>query len=323
MRVAFMGTPDFAIPTLERLLESPHQVVVVVTQPDRPKGRGQQLAPSPVKVRALDAGIPVLQPEKLRAERFHETLATFSPDVAVVVAYGKILPPEVLTVPRHGCFNVHASLLPRYRGAAPIQRAMANCDDITGVTIIKLDEGMDTGPIVAAEEVPILEDDDHTSLSQMLSVIGANLLIQTLDALERDGTVALTPQDETQATYAPPLTKEEGAIDWSKTNQEILSLIRAMTPWPGAVTTHKGDDWKILKAQQFTTPEGEAIVLGDEVKPGEVFALVKNRGFAVRTADASVIVTRLQLPNRAPVDAGAFLNSRVLKEGDILGKEEE
>lgn len=319
MRVVFMGTPEFAVATLERLIESPHDVVAVVTQPDRPKGRGREIAPPPVKVRAEAAGIPVYQPEKLRKERFHETLAALKPDVAVVVAYGKILPKEILDVPVHGCLNVHASLLPKYRGAAPIQRAIANGDLETGVTIMKLDEGMDTGPIVTTEEVPILDDDDQISLANMLSVVGASLLVDTLDHLAAKGSVPLTPQDDSRATYAPPLEKKDARIDWKHSNERIICLIRAMVPWPGAFTTFKGQEWKILKAEPFTTPEGDAIVPGEEMATGEVFALVKNKGFAVRTGDASLLVTVVQIPGKKPVDAGALLNARLLKEGDVLG----
>jgi len=319
MRVVFMGTPDFALPALERLMESSHEVVGVVTQPDRPKGRGREITPPPVKVRAEAAGIPVFQPEKLKREQFHQTLSDLKPDAAVVVAYGKILPKEVLDIPRHGCFNIHASLLPKYRGAAPIQRAIADGIEETGVTIMKLDEGMDTGPIIQAEEVPILDDDDQVSLGNMLSVLGAALMLDTLDHLETNGSVPLTPQDDSQATYAPPIQKEDARIHWPQTNEKILCLIRALIAWPVAFTTFKGKEWKILKAEPFTTPEGDAIIPGKEIEYGEVFALVKNRGFAVRTGDASVLVRKVQLPGKKPMDAGALLNGRLLKEGDVLG----
>ncbi len=319
MRIVFMGTPDFAMPMLERLLDSAHEIVAVVTQPDRPAGRGRKLSPPPIKERALQAGLTVLQPEKLRAEKFHETLAALKPDAAVVVAYGKILPREVLDTPRHGCFNIHASLLPKYRGAAPIQRAIADCGQQTGVTIMKLDEGMDTGPIVCAQEVDILEDDDTISLGNMLSVVGADLMMQTLERLERDGSVPLTPQDEAQATHAPMIEREDGRIDWRAGNRAVSCLIRAMIPWPSAWTTHNGQDWKILAAEPFTTPEGDPIPAPDGSEPGEVIALVKGRGIAVATGDGSVLLTRVKLPDRAAVEAAALINAHLLKTGDILG----
>lgn len=319
MRVVFMGTPEFALPTLERLMESRHEVVAVVTQPDRPAGRGREIAPPPVKIRAVEANIPVLQPERVRAAEFRDALARLNPDVAVVVAYGKILPPDILAVPRHGCFNVHASLLPRHRGAAPIQRAIANGDRETGVTIMKLDEGMDTGPIVCSEEIEILEDDDALSVANMLSVLGAELMMQTLETLEAKGAVPLTEQDSTQATYAPPIRKEEGRIDWNQPTDTLICLLRAMLPWPGAYTTFRDREWKILQGQPFELEPGTPHVPPPEVTPGTVVALVKTRGFAVRTRDGALLVTRVQLPGKKPIEAAALLNARLLAEGDQLG----
>jgi len=319
MRVVFMGTPEFALPTLERLIASRHEVVAVVTQPDRPAGRGREIAPPPVKKRAVEAAIPVLQPERVRGTGFRDELASLHPDVAVVVAYGKILPPDILDVPRHGCFNVHASLLPRYRGAAPIQRAIANCDRETGVTIMKLDEGMDTGPTVCAEEIEILDDDDALSVANMLSVLGAELMMQTLETLDARGSVPLTPQDSSQATYAPPIKKEEGRIDWNQPTDTLICLLRAMHPWPGAYTTFRSREWKILQGQPFELEPGTLYVPPPEVEPGTVVALVKTRGFAVRTRDGALLVTRVQLPGKKPIEAGALLNARLLAEGDQLG----
>ncbi len=320
MRVVFMGTPEFALPALERLIESPHEIVAVVTQPDRPAGRGRKLKAPPVKERALRAGLPVLQPEKLRKEKFHETLAALAPDVAVVVAYGKILPREVLEVPRHGCLNIHASLLPKYRGAAPIQRAMAEGETTTGVTIMKIDEGLDTGPMVCAEEVDILDDDDHVSLANTLSVVGADLMMRALAQLERDGSLPLTPQDGSQATLAPPITREDARIDWSAGNERVICLTRAMLPWPVAWTTCKNGEFKVLAAEPLTDEFGDAIRPGPQVRPGQVFALVKGRGIAVATGDGAVLLTRLQLPGRAPADAAALINGRIVEEGEILGE---
>lgn len=319
MRVAFMGTPEFALPMLERLIASSHQIVCVVTQPDRPAGRGHALTPPPVKVRALEAGLTVVQPEKLRAEKFHETLREFGADVAVVVAYGKILPKQVLETPRHGCLNIHASLLPKYRGAAPIQRAIAAGEETTGVTIMQLDEGMDTGPVVCAEPVEICDDDDSLSLGNMLSVLGAELMMRTLDRLEAEGRLDLTPQDESAATYAPPIKREDARIDWSAGNLAVICLVRAMTPWPVAFTVVKGVEWKVMAVEPFTTSEGDPVRPGPEVKAGQVISLAKGRGIAVATGSGSVLLTRVQLPGRRVSDAADVINSRVLREGDVLG----
>ncbi|MCX7016507.1 MAG: methionyl-tRNA formyltransferase [Candidatus Sumerlaeota bacterium] len=243
MRVIFMGSPQFAIPSLERLLESKHQILAVVTQPDKPAGRGQHLTPTAAKKRALEAGLTVYDPPKLKGTNFHETLAEYKPDALVVVAYGKILRPEALNVPRLGCVNVHASLLPRYRGAAPVQWTLIRGERRTGVTIMKLDEGMDTGPILDVAELEILDDDNAESLSNALSVLGADLLIKVLDRVEKRGAIEGRPQDHGQATYAPMLKKEDGKLDWSKTTEQIMCHLRGVTPRPGA--------YSLLRSQPF------------------------------------------------------------------------
>lgn len=317
MRIVFMGTPEFAVPTLERLLESKrHEVVAVVSQPDRPAGRGREILPTPVKKCALAAGVPVLQPLKVKDGTFRDQLAALKPDVAVVVAYGRILPADVLAVPRHGCYNLHASMLPKYRGAAPIQRAIAACERFTGVSIMKIDEGLDSGPVAYSEEVEILEDDDHVSLANMLSVLGADLMERAMNELEEKGSLTLTPQNHAEATHAPPITRDDARIKWTMTNEEISCLIRAMTPWPQAWTRFAGTDWKVQAAEPFVDSYGDPIRPGPEVKPGTVVALVKTSGIAVKTADGAVLLTRVQVPSKAPVPAAALLNSIKIAEGD-------
>ena len=255
MRVAFFGTPDFAVPCLERVIASgAHSVVVAVTQPDKPKGRGMELVPPPVKVVAAAAGIPVLQPASVRKPPFAPELAAFAPDVAVVVAYGKILPPELLAVPRLGCVNVHGSLLPRWRGAAPIQWAVIAGDETSGVCTMKMDAGMATGDLLLVREVTLAADETAGSLFARLAPLGADLLLDTLDGLEK-GTITPRKQDDAKATHARMLEKDDGRIDWSKSATEVDSHVRGMSPWPGAFTKYDGG--KVLKVHRVQVSPGE------------------------------------------------------------------
>ena len=255
MRIVFMGTPEFALPSLKMLVNEGYEVSAVVTQPDKPKGRGNKLTPPPVKEYALDKGIAVLQPEKVRTKDFAKTLYTINPDLAVVVAYGKILPPEVLGVPRLGCINVHGSLLPKYRGAAPMQWAIINGEKTTGVTTIFMDAGMDTGDILLKREVEIPDDMTAGELHDKLSGIGAETLRDTLRRIE-EGTLVRMPQCDGEATYAPMLKKDAGAIDWNKPSQEIHNLVRGTNPWPGAFTFYNGWRLRIWKTRTAeTSPE--------------------------------------------------------------------
>lgn len=255
MRVAFFGTPDFAVPCLTALLESRHSVVAVVTQPDKPKGRGMEMVAPPVKAAALAAGIPVFQPASVRKPPFAPELAAIAPDIAVVVAYGKILPPELLAVPPRGCVNVHGSLLPRWRGAAPIQWAVIAGDATSGVCTMQMDEGMDTGDLLFTREVALAPDETAGSLFERLSPLGAALLIETLDHLEA-GTVPPRKQDHSKATHARMLEKDDGRIDWRKSAREVDSHVRGMSPWPGAFTVGGG---KLLKVHRVgvTPPDGQ------------------------------------------------------------------
>lgn len=246
MRIVFMGTPDFAVPSLEALLRRGHEIVAVYTQPDKPKGRGHKLLPPPVKVLALEHNIPVCQPTTLRNAEAVETLRAFEPELIVVAAYGKILPPDVLTIPPHGCINVHGSLLPQYRGAAPIQWAVLNGDKISGVTIQRMAEGVDTGDILAKAQTKIGEDETSGELFDRLMMLGAELLVDTIDKLD---TLTPEPQDEALATHAPMLQKEMGAVDWTKPASEVHNLVRGLNPWPAAYLMVDGKRMKLWRTK--------------------------------------------------------------------------
>ena len=246
MRIVFMGTPDFAVPSLEALLRRGHEIAAVYTQPDKPKGRGHKLLPPPVKVLALEHNIPVCQPTTLRNAEAVETLRAFEPELIVVAAYGKILPPDVLTIPPRGCINVHGSLLPQYRGAAPIQWAVLNGDKISGVTIQRMAEGVDTGDILAKAQTKIGEDETSGELFDRLMMLGAELLIDTIDKLD---TLTPEPQDEALATHAPMLQKEMGAVDWTKPASEVHNLVRGLNPWPAAYLTVDGKRMKLWRTK--------------------------------------------------------------------------
>jgi methionyl-tRNA formyltransferase len=233
LKVVFMGTPGFAVPTLEHLVNSQHTVVGVVTQPDRPRGRGQQVTAGPVKALAQSLGLPVLQPERLARDQFESAFTALGADIGVVAAYGQILPDWLLGSPRLGLINVHASLLPRYRGASPVHRAVIAGDRDTGVTIMRVVKALDAGPMLASVRVPIGPDDTTATVESILKIRGAELLVETLNAIEA-GTARETPQNEALATYAPKLTKAEGQVDWTRTANEIHNLVRGLSPWPHA-----------------------------------------------------------------------------------------
>lgn len=261
--IVFMGTPDFSVPCLETLHRSRHRVVQVVTQPDRPKGRGRRVYPPPVKDTALALGLPVIQPEKIKTAEFIETLSCLHPDLMVVVAYGRILPKAVLEIPTAGCINVHASLLPRYRGAAPIHWAIINGETQTGITTILMDEGMDTGDILLTAAEPITSDDTAATLHDRLADLGAKVLEETLNRLA-DESLTPTPQAHDQATLAPMLKKEDGRIDWHQPATTISNRIRGMNPWPGAFTFYDEKRLKIFRAVALPT-EGTAVPPGTVV----------------------------------------------------------
>ncbi len=307
MRIVFMGTPGFAVPSLKALIESEDEVAALVAQPDKPKGRGLKASPPPTKIIAEEHGIPVLQPSKIRTEEFLNELGNISPDLICVAAYGKILPKTILDLPRFGCINVHASLLPKYRGAAPINWAIARGETVTGITIMQMDEGMDTGDILLRREVPIDPDDTGETLSGKLSVIGARLLIETIAELKK-GTLRPVKQDDSLATYAPMLKKEDGRIDWMRPAEEIRSLIRGMLPWPGAYTYLRG---KLLKIYRAAVSEGEG-------KPGE--AVGTGQGvLRVVTGAGALDILELQIEGGRRLDSRAFLAGRKIEPGTVLG----
>jgi len=303
MRILFMGTGEFGVPTLNALLGSRHEVVGVVTQPDRPKGRGREMHISPIKGIALDAGIPVYQPEKVGSEDFIEQVREMLPDAFVVVAFGQIIPRALLDIPKYGSVNVHASLLPKYRGAAPIHYALFNGEGITGVTTMLMDSGLDTGPILLQEELKVLPEDSTGTLEERLSQIGAPLLLRTLEGLE-DGSISPTPQEDSQATYAPSIKREDCLVDWNTSATDIANRVRGCTPRPGAFTFFEGAAVKIWSCR---AEEGAG-------NPGEVVR-VDNRGIAVGAAEDIVIVSELQPENRKRMGAADFAHGARIAPG--------
>jgi len=304
-RVVFMGTPEFAVPSLDALART-EEVTLVVTNPDRPSGRGRALRAPPVKREAQRLGIPVFQPEKARAPESVARIAGERPELVAVVAYGQILPPSILDIPEYGCINVHASLLPRYRGAAPINWAIARGETVTGVTIMKMDPGMDTGPMLHVREMPIGEDDTAETMSPKLSSLGAQALIEALGQL-REGILAQTPQDGNLATYAPMIKKEHGRIDWGKPAREVRDLVRGMTPWPSAFTDHDGKTLKILAA---SVREGKG-------SPGEILSVDRD-GVVVACGEEALLLGRVQPEGGRAMSSREYAQGRRVRKGDRL-----
>jgi methionyl-tRNA formyltransferase len=307
LRVVFLGTPAFAVPTLERLLESSHSVVGVVTQPDRPRGRGQKSTDAPVKATAKAAGVPVLQPARLRDPAFMNELASLEADIGVVAAYGKILPEAVLAEPRLGMVNVHASLLPRHRGAAPVHRAIMAGDRETGITIMRVAKALDAGPMLARAARAIGPDETSDELERDLATLGADLLVETLDLLA-SASVAETAQDETLATYAPRLTREDGLIDWSRTSPAIHNQVRGLHPWPHAYAFLDGRRLIIRKS-----------ALGDQsdvpvAAPGTVVA-AHGDDFLIATGGGLISIKELQAEGKRPMTPREFLAGHRLHPG--------
>lgn len=322
MKVAFFGTPDFATQTLRRLIDSPHEVVLVVSQPDKPAGRGRKLTPPPVKVLAEESGLPVVQPKSARTAELRDAVRQSGADVGVVVAYGKILPRELLDVPRFGFLNVHASLLPKYRGAAPIQWAVVHGEKKTGVSIMQIEEELDAGPVLLQRELDIFEDDDARSVHDALSVIGAEAMIEALDAIEASGRVEATPQDHGAATHAPLIERAHARIDWSKPAEEIIWLVRGFAAWPGAHTRLHDRELKIMAAEAADPKWFDVDHTDAAIEPGTVFDVLKGRGFAVKTGgDGVVLVTRVKPEGKKEMDADAAVNGGLVKVGARLASE--
>jgi len=308
LKIVFMGTSGFAVPILQSLFDN-YPVFAVVTQPDRPRGRGRLLSVSPVKERARALGIPVYQPEKVRDPAFIEEIRRLGPRLIVVAAYGQILPRDLLEVPEMGCVNVHASLLPRYRGAAPINWVIAEGESETGVTTIMMDEGMDTGPILLRRAVPIDPKDNTSSLQDRLAKVGAELVVETVRGLKR-GEIPPRPQDADQATYAPPLKKEDGRIDWTQPARVLYRRIRALSPWPGSFTQMEGRILKIFLADVDEAPHRQ--------RPGCIVD-VGPQGIRVAAGKGHLILKEIQLEGKRRLPVKEFLLGHPVEAGAILG----
>ena len=308
MRIVFMGTPDFSVPALEALVKGGHQVIAAVTQPDKPKGRGKAVLMTPVKEKALEMGIPVYQPVKVREPEFVKTLADLAPDVIVVVAFGQILPKSILEIPRYGCVNIHASLLPKYRGAAPIQWAVIDGEKETGVTTMFMNEGLDTGDMLEKEVVPLDPKETGGSLHDKLSAVGGRLILSTLKGLE-DGTLKGTPQTDEGSCYAKMLKKSLGDIDWTMDGAAIERLIRGLNPWPSAYTSLHGKTLMIWDADVTDREYG--------VEPGTVAEVSKDQ-LIIQTGKGSLSVRSLQLEGKKRMDIQDFLRGYSLEKGTVL-----
>ncbi len=314
MRIAFMGTPEFAVPSLQHLLAVGHEMVLVVTQPDRPAGRGRKVAAPPVKEAALRYGLPVLQPRRVREEAARSALATAAPEVIVVAAFGQILPRQILQLPPLGCLNVHASLLPRWRGASPISAAILAGDEVTGVTVMLMDEGMDTGPLLAQASESIRPTDTTGSLGTRLAELGAQLLVRTLPAWQR-GEAPARPQDDALATYAPMLKKEDGLLDWQRPAVELWRRCRACNPWPGAFTRWSGRQLKVLEAAPLGGGEPRAapaevrVAAATEARgraPYPELLPAGGRVLIAGTGDGALALLRVQLEGGRPLAGEEF-----------------
>lgn len=310
MKLIFMGTPDFAAVSLAALVEAGHEVLLAVTQPDKPKGRGHKLTPPPVKEYALEHGIEVYQPNSMRGEEAYEKLVSYGAEAFIVAAYGKILPQRILDLPRYGCINVHASLLPKYRGAAPIQWSIANGETVTGVTIMQMDAGIDTGDMLLKIEVPILPEDNGETLHDKLAEAGGRVLLEALQRLE-EGTLQAEKQDDSLSCYAPMLDKEVSKIDFAKSATETANLVRAMNPYPAAHTTYCGKRMKIFGAK--------AEACETEAAFGEILRADAD-GISVRCGKDAIVITELQFDGKKRMLVREYLKGNTMETGIVLGE---
>ena len=313
-RIVFMGTPEFAVPSLRVLLEKGENVVCVVTQPDRPKGRGRKVLPPPVKELALQAAIPVLQPERLTGDDFHAALSNFAPDIITLTAYGKILPGRIINLPPLGTINVHGSLLPKYRGAAPIQWALINGETETGITIMQMDAGVDTGDILLQDKIPVEREDTAGTLSVKLAEVGAQALAKALDLLRQD---KLKPvkQDAGQASLAPLLKKEDGLVDWSQSAAQISGLIRGLDPWPATYTTLSGKRLRLFSPE--TADNNHCRDSFSE--PGTVCRADRD-GLLVTTGNGCLLIKEVQAEGSRRMAVAAFVSGNPFRPGTVLGQ---
>ncbi len=310
MKVIFMGTPDFAVGTLEEIIKAGHEVALVVSQPDKPRGRSGALQFPPVKECAVSHGIEVFQPKKIREEENVEYLRKYNADIIVVAAFGQILPKSILDMPKYGCINVHASLLPKYRGAAPIQWAVINGDAVTGVTIMQMDVGMDTGDMIAKREVVIGEEETGGGLFDKLAEVGAKLCVDTMVDIE-NGTAIRTPQNHEEATHVSMINKELGNIDWNKSATEIERLIRGLNPWPSAFTKLDGKTFKIWKAKVVSTDSSK--------EPGSIVRVDKGV-MEVQTGEGILSLLEVQLEGKKRMEIDAFLRGYNVEQGTCFEK---
>lgn len=310
MKVIFMGTPDFSVGTLKEIINAGHEVVLVVTQPDKPKGRGTKMQYTPVKEVALEYGIPVFQPKKIRDPESIEELRKYDADIMIVVAFGQIIPKEILEMVPYGCVNVHASLLPKYRGAAPIQWAVIDGEEVSGVTTMQMNEGLDTGDMLLKTEIVLDKKETGESLHDKLAEAGAKLCVETMAGL-KEGTITPIPQGDSPTAYAKMLTKDLGNIDWSKSAVEIERLIRGLNSWPSAFTLWED---KVMKIWSGEVHEAS----GQSTSEPGMIVKVEKDGFFVQTGDGLLKVTQLQIPGKKKMDAAAFLRGYEIKEGTLL-----
>lgn len=310
MKIIYMGTPDFAVLPLEALYNDGHEIVLAVTQPDKPKGRGHKLQASPVKEYALSKNIPVYQPESAKTDDAYEYLASFGADIFIVAAYGQILPQRVLDIPKHGCINIHASLLPKYRGAAPIQWSIINGETLTGVTTMQMNAGLDTGDMLVKEEVKITPTDTGETLHDKLALAGVTAIRKTISAIE-SGTLAPEKQDDEKSCYAPMINKTTGYIDFSKSASEINNLVRALNSYPYASTTYNGTRFKVIASKVVDDVNG---------KIGEIKDVTKD-GILVKCGRDALLITDVQFEGKKKMPVSEFIKGNTIDTGIILGAE--
>lgn len=309
MSIVFMGTPEFAVPSLVSLYENGYDISLVVTQKDKPKGRGKRMQPTPVKEKALELGLEVYQPGSINSIESLDKLKKLSPECIIVVAFGQKLKREVLNMPEYGCINIHASLLPKYRGAAPINWAIINGENETGITIMEMNEGLDTGDMLYCEQIPIGEDDDSQSIHDKLSILGSKLIIETLEELKK-GNIIKSPQDNNLATYAPMLTKKTGIIGWNNSGEKIKNLIRGLKPWPSAYTIYKDEIIKVHKAttiEKFSDQDNGVVIK------------VSDKGVFVNCQDSCIVIEELQFPGKKKLHVSDYLKGNKFKTNVKLG----
>lgn len=305
MNIVFMGTPEFAVPSLESLHERGHNISMVITQKDRRKGRGKKMQFTPIKEKALELGLEVYQPDSINSIESMEKLKKISPDCVIVIAYGQILKKEILGIPKYGCINVHASLLPKYRGAAPINWAIINGEEKTGITIMEVDEGVDTGDMICSKEIPIKEIDDSESIHDKLSILGSELIIEALEGIEK-GDFTKTPQEDELSSYASMLFKDTGKINWNDCGDKIKNLVRGLKPWPSAYMIYGNDNMKIHKVEKIAKFSNEDN--GTVVK-------VSDEGIFVNCEDSCIVIKELQFPGKKKLNISQYLNGNTFNSG--------